>query len=99
MKHEDSHPSVIGYETHFVIWLGLLVLTAMTVLVAGMNLHGLSVFVALAVAAAKCTLVCLYFMHLKHESLVVQRVFIITVFFLASFIAFTYIEVFFRGGV
>ncbi|NUM36343.1 MAG: cytochrome C oxidase subunit IV family protein [Candidatus Brocadiae bacterium] len=97
--NQDHHPCVIGYQTHIIIWLGLLALTALTIVVAGMHLKGLSIVVALAVAACKCSLVCLFFMHLKYESFFLKTLFLVTILLLASFIGLTYIDIFFREGV
>ena len=50
-----------------LVWVGLLILTAVTVSVAGMKLGRFSISVALLIAGVKSGLVLNYFMHLKYE--------------------------------
>jgi cytochrome c oxidase subunit IV len=54
-----------GTRRYFVIWIALLVFTALTVVVARIHLgHGAGLIVALAIAVTKASLVALFFMHL-----------------------------------
>ena len=62
---EKFHP--VKPKTYVLVWVGLLILTGITVSVAGMNLGGLSISIALAIAAIKSGLVLNYFMHLKYD--------------------------------
>ncbi len=64
---EKHHIS--SYFSHGTVLVALLVLTAITVLVAELHLGAISVGVALLVASVKGTIVLTYFMHLKYESL------------------------------
>jgi len=64
---EKHHIST--YFSHGTVLVALLVLTAITVLVAELHLGAISVGVALLVASVKGTIVLTYFMHLKYESL------------------------------
>jgi len=54
-----------GPRLYLVVFVVLLALTALTVLVASVDLGPLNTPVALAIAAGKATLVVLFFMHLK----------------------------------
>jgi cytochrome c oxidase subunit 4 len=56
---------VIPTRTNVVVFIGLLVLTLMTTLVARVDLGSWHLPVALAIAAAKTLLIVLYFMHLR----------------------------------
>jgi len=58
---------VVKNRTYVLVWVGLLILTGITVSVAGMDLGRLSISVALVIAALKSGLVLAYFMHLKYE--------------------------------
>ncbi len=49
------------------VFAGLVVLTAATVAVAGVDLGNLNLYIALAIAGTKATLVVLYFMHLRYD--------------------------------
>ena len=81
-------------KIYLFVWLGLLALTALTVVVSRLDLGAASVVVALVVAAGKSTLVLLYFMHLRHEKSVLLKVLIpIAVVALTIFIGITYTDI------
>jgi cytochrome c oxidase subunit IV len=63
----DVH--IISYKDHASTFLGLILLTIMTVTVSvfGADLYTLTVLTALAIASTKAVLVALYFMHLKYD--------------------------------
>lgn len=69
MNHEEQveHTSH-SYSKYFLVWLGLLTLTAITVTVAGVNLGDVTIAAALIIASIKSYLVLTEFMHLKTES-------------------------------
>jgi len=60
-------PLIVTHKTYLWVWVGLIILTGITVSVAGRNLGRWGIVVALAIAAAKAGLVLGYFMHLKYE--------------------------------
>lgn len=76
-----------GYGIYFIVWLGLLALTALTVSVAGINFGGLTVTTALLVASIKSYLVLKIFMHLGAEQKAF-KVFVIValIFIIISFV-------------
>lgn len=80
------------------IWLLLIVLTGLTISVAGMDLERVAVGTALTVAALKSMLVLNYFMHLKYErGLLLFKLMIPgIVLILILFIGFTFFDVAFR---
>ena len=59
--------SIANHKTYIGVWVGLIILTTITVSVAGRNLGRWSIAVALTIAAIKAGLVLSYFMHLKYE--------------------------------
>jgi cytochrome c oxidase subunit 4 len=61
-NHVDS------VKTYTVIWIVLLIATAVTTAVAHVDLGPFSVVVALTIAACKTLLVALFFMHIRHSS-------------------------------
>ena len=80
---EQSH----GYGIYILVWLALLTLTAVTVVVAGIDIGRFTVATALIIAAFKSYLVLTVFMHLKSESKVFRIfVFVALLFLLISFI-------------
>jgi cytochrome c oxidase subunit IV len=59
---------VVSRTVYFVIFGALMVLTAITVAVARLDLGRWNAVVALSIAVFKATLVVLYFMHLRYSS-------------------------------
>jgi cytochrome c oxidase subunit IV len=88
------------YRTYILVWVGLVILTGMTFSIAGRNLGGWTVLIALAIAGTKSGLVLNYFMHLRSEKLSIFRVIIplVMAVFLV-FILLTFADLAFRGGV
>jgi len=64
---QDVH--IVSYKDHASTFLGLVLLTIMTVTVSvfGADLYTLTVLTALAIASTKAIVVALYFMHLKYD--------------------------------
>lgn len=77
--HPESH-HVVGVPVYVAIFAALLVLTALTVAVAYVDLGRFNLLVALTIAIAKGTLVVLYFMHARWGG-AVTWVFIVAGFF------------------
>lgn len=69
--HAGAH-SHGGYGTYFMIWLGLVACTAITVTVAGLNLGAITLTTALVIAGVKSFLVITYFMHVKNDSAMIK---------------------------
>ena len=92
---ENFHP--VKPKTYVLVWVGLLILTGITVSLAGMNLKGLSILVPLLIAATKSGLVLSYFMHLKYETGLLFKLMIpIVLAALTIFIGLTFSDVAFR---
>lgn len=64
---KEKHPHISSYLSHGAVLVSLLVLTAITVIVAEINFGKLAIVIALLVASIKATIVLSYFMHLKFE--------------------------------
>ena len=93
-------PHRTEYQTYTFVWMGLVILTGVTFSVAGMDLGGWTVLIALAIAGTKSGLVLNYFMHLRSERLLIFKVIIplvIAVFLV--FILLTFSDLAFRGVV
>jgi cytochrome c oxidase subunit 4 len=91
-----SSSHVVSYGTYVLIWLSLLILTVLTVTVAGIQLRGLAVVTALVIASTKTLLVLNFFMHLRYESWLLKIMVFAAVVTLAIFIGFTFFDVLFR---
>ncbi|MBM4338677.1 MAG: cytochrome-c oxidase [Deltaproteobacteria bacterium] len=88
----------IEVKTYIFIWLSLVVLTGVAVSVAGMDLAGWSMAVALVIAFLKSGLILLYFMHLKEEkgSRLLRWMIPGVLAILILFIGITFLDVAFR---
>ncbi len=80
------------------IGLSLMVLTAITVGVAQIDLGHVNFFVAMLVASIKASLVTLFFMGMKHEDGQNRTIFASAFVFLFIFIGLTAIDLFYRGN-
>ena len=67
-------------STYYAIFGALMVLTAVTVAVAFVNLGSFNFPVAIGIAVTKATLVILFFMHAKYSSML-TKMFVGTAFF------------------
>ena len=66
--HESkAHDEPISYGTYVLVWLGLIALTCITAVVAGINLAAFTLVVALLIALTKASLVVNVLMHVKFE--------------------------------
>jgi cytochrome c oxidase subunit 4 len=85
-----------GYDVYILTWVALLVLTAVTVTVAGMHLGRLSAVTAVLIAAIKASLVLYFFMHLKYENRLFRTMVYVTLATFVVFIGITYLDILFR---
>ena len=98
MKLQEA-PHATGYRTYVFVWVGLVILTGTTFSVAGMDLGGWTVLIALAIAGTKSGLVMNYFMHLRSEKLLIFKIIIpLVIAVFVVFIILTFADVAFRGG-
>lgn len=67
MADPASGHSTQPYWIYPAVWGALIVLTVVTLLVAGIDLGGWNVPMAIAIATVKSALVGLFFMHLRFE--------------------------------
>ena len=65
-QHTMEHKPTYGI--YILVWLVLVMLTGVTVAVAGINFGNITVATALTIAVIKSYLVLTFFMHLKAES-------------------------------
>ena len=83
---------VSSIKVYVGIFLTLMVLTAVTIAVAYVNLGEFNKIVALGIASFKATLVVLYFMHAKYASRLTKLVIVSGFFFLAILLSETMID-------
>lgn len=93
---EETEFHIVGYEIYLAVWVTLVVLTVLTVAVAGLELGKISVMVALAIATFKSWVVANHFMHLKYEDRTFKIMVLIALATLATVIGFTFLDISFR---
>lgn len=93
-NHDTGH--ILSYQKLLLVFVALLVLTAVTVTSSRIDLGAAGIWVAIFIAATKGSLVLLFFMHTKYEGPVIRYSFLATVGTLAIFIGFIFWDVSFR---
>lgn len=107
--HDHDGHHVTPWQLLFGILLVLLFLTFLTVVSAqaetwlislGVHIsHFWNVVIAMAIALVKATLVCMYFMHLKHDNPLNTMILLTTLFVFMLFILFTGIDLYERDAI
>jgi cytochrome c oxidase subunit 4 len=90
MEHEEQGHSAVPY---LLVWLALLVFTAITYVTGTMHLGAWALPIALTIATIKSAMVALIFMHLKNSSGTTRVVFITALAFVALLLFFTVADV------
>jgi cytochrome c oxidase subunit IV len=72
MSEYAAHEHVVPKSTYYVIFIALMVLTAVTVGAAKLHFGQLNFVIAIAIAITKASLVVLFFMHVKYSSPLVK---------------------------
>jgi len=93
---EELTIEVVKNRTYVVVWLCLLVLTATTVAVATLHLTNYAVVAAIGIATVKAALVVTFFMHLRHEPLILKVMLFLALCALTLIVLLTFSDVWFR---
>jgi cytochrome c oxidase subunit 4 len=104
MSHEKTvtsgrKPHVLPLKIYAGVWIGLLVLTLITVKVSYLDFGVFNLVIAMGIATLKATLVVLFFMHLKYDEPFNVVVFVSSLAFLAVFFMLTLADTMERGQV
>ncbi len=83
---------VVPTRVYIGVFLSLMVLTAITVAAAFVNLGTLNNVVALAIACSKAALVILFFMHVRYSDHLVKLSVLVAVLFLVILLVFTILD-------
>jgi cytochrome c oxidase subunit 4 len=83
---EHAHPSV---KTFVLVWATLLMLTALTVFAATLDLGLFNPVVALVIATTKALLVLLFFMELRYSTALTKVAVVSAIFFLFLLLGLT----------
>lgn len=98
--HSDDELHVHGGpKVYSTVLAALLALTVVTVGVSRIDFGAANVAIALLIATVKATLVGLWFMHLKYDKIINGMIFGATVFFLALFFGYPYIDMMSRTDI
>ena len=88
-SHKDPQHHVTSIGVYLGIFAALMVLTASTVWVSGIDFGALSTPIALSIAVVKATLVILFFMHVRHSTRLTWCVVLGSFFFLGVLFVLT----------
>ncbi len=98
-ESHQHHHYILPTSTACAVGGALLVLTFITVWVAGIDLGKINFLVAMIVATIKASLVGMWFMNLRKDRRENAVIFLTSFLFLAIFIALTVTDLFYRGDV
>ena len=84
-------------STYYTIFGALIVLTAVTIVVAFVNLGAFNFPVAIGIAITKATLVILFFMHVKYSTQLTKMFVAMAFFFLTILFGLTMTDYLSRG--
>jgi cytochrome c oxidase subunit 4 len=88
-EHSASGEHIVSPKLYVGIFLFLMVMTALTVYAASIELHAWNPVVALVIATMKATTVILFFMHVKYSTRMTQIVILGALFFLFLLLGLT----------
>src|SRR5664279_965776 len=94
---EESVGHIAPASMYVVIWAVLMVLTAVTVFAATIELHVFNIVLALLIATIKGTLVVLFFMHLRYTPKLTMVTVVASIFFLLILFGLTMTDYLTRG--
>ncbi len=86
----------VPYGTYVYVWVALLLLLAVTIVVAKVEFSRYSVLVNLLIASIKAGLVLFFFMHLKYERWVLKAMLFMVIATLTAVMALFFADVMFR---
>jgi cytochrome c oxidase subunit 4 len=86
----------VSYKANTIIWIALLILTGLTVIVAGIDLGRLGIVTNILIASIKAALVVHIFMHLKYESIMLKLMLLMVLATLTTIIALTFLDILYR---
>ena len=93
---EKQETHVVATKTFVLIWLALLILTALTIGAAGLQMGKWSMLANLLIASTKAVLVLWFFMHLKYESRLFKLLLLVPIVTITIIIGFTFFDIWYR---
>jgi cytochrome c oxidase subunit 4 len=92
----ETELAVTRYRTYVYVWLSLLMLTALTVSVAGLHLTRYAILIAILIATIKAGIVVTFFMHLKHEPFILKLMLFVALLAFTLIALLTFSDVWYR---
>jgi len=93
---EKQETHVVATKTFVLIWLALLILTALTIGAAGLQMGKWSMLANLLIASTKAGLVLWFFMHLKYEHRLFKLLLLVPIGTITIIIGLTFLDIWFR---
>lgn len=97
-KHGAQHNAhtLVPYGLYAQVWGILIILTVITVAVSYVDMKQVTVLTACLIAAAKGSLVVLYFMHIRFEQRLYAIMIMVVLVAYAVFIGLTFVDYWYR---
>lgn len=92
----SNEHKVVGYGVNIFIWAALVVLTGITIYVAGLDLGKYSIMANFLIATLKAGLVLYIFMHMKYESFIIKLMLIVVLATITSILLLTFLDIWYR---
>lgn len=96
MEDKNTETHIVSYRSNTLVWVILVLLTGLTVYVAGIDLGKFGVLVNILIASIKASLVVYIFMHLRYESLLLKVLLFLVVLTLTVIIVLTFLDILYR---
>ena len=93
-EHQEHH--VVPARTFVFVWIGLLILTGVTILAARMQMGEWSMLANLLIASTKASLVLWFFMHLKYENRLFRTLLFVPIGTITIIIGLTFFDIWYR---
>ena len=97
MTENYQSPHVVPVKVYVVVFVTLLVMTAATTAISGIDLGPWNTVVALGIAVFKASLVVLFFMHARYSPRLTHMVILAGLFWLALLLLITFSDFASRG--
>jgi cytochrome c oxidase subunit 4 len=96
MKKETSETKTVSYRAYLLAWACLVMLTGITIYVAGIDLGKFGVTTNILIASLKAGLVVQIFMHLRNESRFLKIMLLMALLSLTVVIILTFLDILYR---
>jgi cytochrome c oxidase subunit 4 len=95
-EHTEHTPHVVPKSVYFGVFFTLVVLTWVTTYVSTLDLGRWNIFVALAIAVCKASLVVLFFMHVHYSTRLTKMIVCCAIFWLSLMLFITMTDIWTR---